>query len=422
MFIPSAPYIKPLGSGFTLKSVGTLEDVDRVAAFNAAVFGSQEEALSRVLLMNHPHTRPEHWLYAEEDSSGRVAASLCLIPWRWNYAGVELRSGELGICATLEEFRNQGLIRALTVRHKELLREGGFHLSHIQGIPYFYRQFGYEYALPLEGGWEIELRQIASDLPVNYTVRSAEIEDIPTLAKLYDDASRDYDISARRDADVWRFILEPAPGMGTNVDIFLLLDAAEHPVGYWCIQHYGFGAGLNVGEVSRLDHAGASALLPILRRQALERDKPYIRLITPDDGALVRTAAGIGARDTGRYQWQLHVPDSAHLLRAIAPALERRLEGSMYDRLTGVFEICLYRETLTLRFESGRLANVESRPTPNNDGEIRIPPLLFPLLVFGWLTRAELAARYPDFIVGARHHALLDTLFPRMNACLYPNY
>ncbi|MCK6576755.1 MAG: GNAT family N-acetyltransferase [Anaerolineae bacterium] len=421
MFVPGAPYSKPLGSGFTLKSVDTLEDAERVAAFNAVVFGSQEEALSRVLLMNHPHTRPEHWLYAEEDSSGRVAASLCLIPWRWNYAGVELRSGELGICATLEPFRNQGLIRALTVRHKELLREGGFHLSHIQGIPYFYRQFGYEYVLPLEGGWEIELRQIASDLPENYMFRPGGIADIPTLAKFYDDASRDYDISARRDAGVWRFILEPAPGMGTNVDVFLLLNSAGYPVGYWCIQHYGFGEGLNVGEASRLDHASASALLPILRRQALERDKPYIRLITPDDGALVRTAAGRGAHDTGRYQWQIHIPDASHFLRAIAPALERRLAGSMFAGLTQTVIFNLYREAFALRFESGRLAAVEPRGSTEGS-EIRIPPLLFPVLALGWKTRQELAERYPDFIIRGHHHALLDTLFPRMNACLYPNY
>ncbi|MBK8026620.1 MAG: GNAT family N-acetyltransferase [Chloroflexi bacterium] len=211
MFTPSTPYIKSLGNGFTIKSVASVEDVERVAKFNAAAFGPQEESMSRALILSHPDTRPEHWLYAEEDSTGLVVASLCLIPWRWNYAGVELRSGELGICATLENYRNRGLIRALNVRHKDLLREGGFHLSHIQGIPYFYRQFGYEYALPLEGGWEIELRQIPDDEPVGFSFRPAVIEDIPTLARLCDEARAAFAISSLREEGVWRYFFEAGP-------------------------------------------------------------------------------------------------------------------------------------------------------------------------------------------------------------------
>ncbi|MBK8026621.1 MAG: hypothetical protein IPK19_35840 [Chloroflexi bacterium] len=174
--------------------------------------------------------------------------------------------------------------------------------------------------------------------------------------------------------------------------------------------------------MSRLDHASARALLPILKSQAVARSKPYIRLIVPDGTPLIRTAADFGARDTGRYQWQLHVPDTAHLLRTIAPVLEQRIAGSMFAGLTDTLTICLYRETVVLRFESGKLASVETTPVPINDGAICIPPLLFPLLVFGWRTRAELAERYPDFLVWERRNTLIDVLFPRMTSSLSTLY
>jgi GNAT superfamily N-acetyltransferase len=107
--------------------------------FRRQIFGEGVAGFSRSLILHHPHTRSDHWLFVEDENAGQVVSSLVLIPWQWCYEDVTLKSGEVGIVATLESHRKRGLIRAQFARHRELLREGGYDLSHIQGIPYFYR-------------------------------------------------------------------------------------------------------------------------------------------------------------------------------------------------------------------------------------------------------------------------------------------
>jgi hypothetical protein len=218
LLTPTTSYSQTLGNDLILKSVGTLDDVERLAVFNEAIHGHGVGSMTRNLILYHPHTRPEHWLYIEDESTPArdIVSSLCLLPWRWRYEDVELRVGEMGICGTKEEFRNRGLVRALMLRHKALLHEGEYHLSQIQGIPYFYRQFGYEYALPLEGGWRLDLYNVRDDAAEGSTLRAATVADIPLLMQLYSATASELDISARRDESEWRYMRKlpwlPKPG------------------------------------------------------------------------------------------------------------------------------------------------------------------------------------------------------------------
>ena len=156
--------------------------------------------MTRNLFIHHPNTQKEDLIFVEDTQSGRVVSSLCLIPWTWHYEGVAIPTGEMGIVGTLEEYRQRGLIRAQVEYFKRRLNERGCLLSQIQGIPYYYRQFGYEYALPLEGGLRIEPRYVPAppdDTP--FTFRLAVLGDIPTLMRLYDEAAQDLAIHAARD-------------------------------------------------------------------------------------------------------------------------------------------------------------------------------------------------------------------------------
>ena len=79
-------------------------------------------------------------------------------------------------------------------------------LSKIQGIPYYYRQFGYTYALPLEGGLIVNARELPSAAP-RFTFRPATATDIPQLARFYDEAAATLAIAAVRDDALWRYLL-----------------------------------------------------------------------------------------------------------------------------------------------------------------------------------------------------------------------
>jgi hypothetical protein len=416
-------YHRSLGNNLVLKSIDDKANAERLIAFNGQVFGQGVATMTRTLMLNHPATRPDYWLYVEDETNGQIVSSLVLIPWQWRYEEVTLKAGEMGIVGTLEAYRNRGLIRALDTRFKELLREGEFDISQIQGIPYFYRQFGYEYAMPLESNWHLELHNVPdSTTDSGYSFRLATAGDIPVLMKLYDEASRSLNISTLRNAETWRFMLEQTTDTDIEGETWLMLDAEHQPIGYWRIAKHGFGSGLIVVETSRLSNHAAVALLHRLKAIALERSKPDIRFNLPLTNDLLRTAHGWGTHDSGTYEWQIHLVDVARLLRKLAPVLERRLDGSIFTGLSQKVNLNLYRTTFELNFERGKLLAVNNIGFRQHGDSINIPPLLFARLLLGYRSHEELRQSHPDVNIWGQSRQLVDVLFPKMESFIYSIY
>lgn len=420
MFI--TPYARSLDNGLILKSIHDAHDIDRIDQFNRQIFGEGVANMSRALINYHPASRPDHWLYIEDAASGKLVSALSLITWQWRYEEVQLKSGEMAIVGTDAAYRNRGLIRALTQRHQELLREGEFDLSHIQGIPYFYRQFGYEYAIPLEPEWNIELRNIA-DLPANtpYQFRLATRDDIPDLMRMFEAATCHLGITNIREAGIWEFMFKHTTDSELAGEIWLILDAAGHTIGYFRIALYGFGTGLIVSETSRLPAPMAQHLLGWLKATAIERGKPNVRLNLPVSNDLMKAARAWGAYEHSTYQWQIYIVDMQRLLTKLAPVFERRLARSPLANLTQNVMLNLYREAFALEFQQGRLVNVKALGF-SEEGEIRIPPMPFIKLLMGDRSREELRAMYPDVSVWGQARQLVDVLFPKMDAFIFTNY
>ncbi len=420
------PYRQPLEGGLVLRTAAE-GDVERVAEFSGAIHGAGVDTLTRGLFLHHPGPRGRDLVFVEEEDSGRVVSMLCLIPWTWRCGEVSIPAGEMGIVGTLEEYRRRGLISAQVAYFKRRLGERGCLLSHIQGIPYYYRQFGYEYALPLEGGLRLELRDVpsAEDSPAEtFTFRLATPEDIPALMRWYEEAARDLVIHAVRDEAIWRYLLTDAQGTETAAQFWIVQSEGNEggrAVGYVALPQQHFGKELAVGEVSRLGFDPALATLRQLKRWAVEREKPGIRLNLPADGVLMRLAHTLGAHDLGTYAWQIHVPDMAALLRALAPVLERRVAESPFAGLSRDVRVSLYREAIRLRFEAGRLTDVANLGFTSG-APIRFPPLQFIPLVLGYRTREELQAVYPDVGVEPAWRLLVDTLFPQAPSFIYTIY
>lgn len=422
MFIPTQTIMRSINDQLTLKNVATEADMTRLAAFNAHIHGTPLiDAMTRQLILHHPATEPETWLYIEDTLSGDIVSALCLIPWHLELDGVSLKAGEMGIVGTLEGYRKQGLIRALDVRFKELLAEGGYDLSHIQGIPYFYRQFGYEYALPLEGGYELDLWRIHDDLGADsISFRKAALADIPMLVSYYHDVNQDLALHLVRDEALWAYLLGPAMETETSSDTWLVLEN-EHPVGYFRVAHHGFGTGLIISEVSRLSYRHLVALLKFTKQLAMESAKPYIRLNIPHHHELARLAQAIGARDAGTYAWQIHMPDVLRLLRKLIPVFERRLSRGCFADYTGMFAINLYRITYAFTIEQGHITSIE-QSTQHHDFSIALPWNAFVQLVLGHRTISQLHEVYPDVAYDGPSSLIANELFPRLTSFFYTNY
>ena len=416
-----ATYHQPLGDGLVLRTAADEGDVERVAAFNGTIHGPGVAPMTRNLFVHHPNTHASDLIFCEDERSGEVVSSLCLIPWTWRYGGVEIPAGEMGIVGTLEAYRRRGLIRAQVDVFKQRLRERGCLLAQIEGIPYFYRQFGYEYALPLEGGLRLEFRAVPTPPERQFTFRPATSDDIPALMRLYDEAAAELAIHAARDEATWRYLLAHTGGTEMEQDRWIAQDADGRIAGYLFVPRHHFGQELVASEVSRLGFDAALAALDHLKELAIEREKPGIRLNLPAACTLMRLARSLGAHDMGTYAWQIHVPDRAALLRALAPVLERRIARSPFAGLTRDVRLGLYRETLALRFVEGKIAAVSDEGL-TDDAIVRLPPLQFTPLVLGYRTAGELRASYPDVSIASPWRLLVDTLFPKVSSFIYTNY
>jgi len=132
-FTKTDPYYKELNKGLIMKSVSSIEDVERLVDFNKLIF-SEEESVARllkVLALEHPYTKPDYFMFIESEHDKKIISSLCFIPSIWHFNNIELKTGEMGIVGSLKEYRNKGLIRQLNERFRELLIRDNFDMSHI---------------------------------------------------------------------------------------------------------------------------------------------------------------------------------------------------------------------------------------------------------------------------------------------------
>jgi predicted N-acetyltransferase YhbS len=394
-----SPHVQALGDGLVMRTAASQHDVERVAEFNGAIHGAEIASMTRHLFLDHPNTSGRDLIFVEDERSGQVVSSICVIPWTWRYEDVLLPAGEMGIVGTLEAYRHRGLIRTQVGFFKQRLQERGCLLSHIQGIAYYYRQFGYEYALPLDIALVLSPNEGPKTETAPFTFRKATLDDLPLLTRLCDEA-------------IWRYLFTCTDNSGMEHEK-IIIEESGRSVGYVMLPTYHFGDDLMINEASSLSAGAAEAVLVYARELAVQRGKPGIRLNVPFNSPLMQVARPYTNREWHAYAWQIHVPDMVALLRALAPVLERRLAASPFAGLTQEAQIGLYKRTIALRFVAGRLAEVADLGFRGH-GPIAIPPLQFIPLVLGYRSIQELKLAYPDVHVAPSHRFLVDTLFPKV--------
>lgn len=438
---------RDLGGGLSLRW-SCAEDTEALAQLVGQVFRDHDEAPLNEAMSNwvyelmsgeHPAMGSGDFVLVEDTRSGEpeVVAATCYWHHVWEYEGIPLRVGRPELVATAPAYRHRGLMRALFQElHARSEAEGDL-LQAITGIPYFYRQFGYEYALNLDGGRVILLSSIPEgDLPAPSLLRDATEEDIPLLQALYEQSRQGQMVAAHIGEDWWRYQVThwQASRSGEHWHIRLIIDQEQRPWGYLVTPVIRSRQHLVVGSIATAPGANLLAMLPLLLRSLRE------------EGQRMPASAGVGGL-TGiafhldqqhpicqvldetlapqrerPYAWYVRVPDLPRFVQKIAPALEKRLAGSPLVGYTGELRLDLYREGLRLVFEQGRLISVQDLPHPGGSrGEdVRFPPLTFRQLLFGYRSLEELSHAFPDVLVKQEAGLVLKTLFPSRPSRVIP--
>lgn len=405
-----------------LRSVRDERDVERYIAFNRDVNGEAEGAAATRLLRYHPEARREDFWFVEDERTGQVVSTTCLIPWLCRYEDIPLRVAMLEMVVTHPQYRQRGLVRTQVARFHQVVAERGYELSIIQGIPYYYRQYGYAYALDHTGADALPLCRIPAPEalpPGPYSLREATDDDTPVLSRLYDEAMAAMQIRVIRSPDLSRYlhhhVLRPLQVLEDRY--------AGKAVGYIATQPMEGGTGTRVIESAIPGMEAAWAALMALR----ERGGQEMTLAWPQSGALVQLGRSLGSLPLPSYQWLWRMTDVVAFLTRIAQVLDRRLADAGCSGLTTDILINLYREAFRARIQAGRVAGMERAGFVDasmgaDGGDLCIPPEAFVRLILGYRTLDELRDAWPDIVIKAKSHYLFDILFPKMASCIQMPY
>ena len=429
----------------------TPEDAARIADVVAEVFGSEEkpaEAERKAVLESfrdgYPHGGPGDWALVEHLPSGRIVSATGLMNQTWSYDGIPFTVGRPEEVVTRSAYRDRGLTRVIfELLHARSAARG--HLAQvIDGIPYFYRLFGYEYALESFGGvrlyWSaIDAEQVpAADEP--YRLRDATLGDVPLLTRLHAQEQSDSLVSVVVDERYWRWTLDAESGQDhTNEHGWrplLIVDTkTDAPVGCIVLRdgyHWSDASALAVISLAVERSVPLRGVVPSILR-ALKRGLPTfpppmtgtppLRLLfllgTPHPvyAALDSDLISPARRP---YAWYVRVPDLPAFITTIAPALERRLAGSALAGQTTTLGVSFYRGLLTIQIEAGRIVSVHEQtdrrgllPGETSGAGAAMPRGQFVQLLFGYRSLEELRSTFPDVIANDPEIQLLETLFPR---------
>jgi predicted N-acetyltransferase YhbS len=402
---------------FKQQRLETDDDVEQFLELMRQVFGQEDvTALVKKLMNNHPTMTLKDFFAVKHH--GKVVAGLNLIPLEWSIGGVPLKVAEMGCVSTLPEYRHRGLQKELVREFDERVAEQDYDLCALEGIPYFYRQFGFEYALPLDEETRIRLDEIP-DYSSKLDIRPFTNLDMPKAMELLAKGQSKFYVHSIRNEQIWK--MQQETGL-VSVDKFesYIVERDGQTEAYVRIGKKPEAKELVLMETSDVDHHVGKAVLKFLKDVGKQHglDTLVSRLSHYD--SLTEQLVALGAVEhVPAYAWQVRIVDYAKILLKMKPLFEKRLaESSSLSHLTEVLNFNFYRFTVQIKVEDGTIGDVQILDSCE-DRTIRFNPLVFTKLLLGYRSREELEMTYPDIIVRPSHKQLVDVLFPKLPSYIH---
>lgn len=439
--------IRDLGDGLILRR-STPADADPLAEFNARIHSDagldqpneHVGAWTRDLL-EHPHPTfdPADFTVVEDTARSKIVSSLNLISQTWTYAGIPFGVGRPELVGTLPEYRNRGLVRAQFEVVHEWSEARGEILQAITGIPYYYRQFGYEMGMDLGGGragYKPQLPKLGEGEGEEFRIRPAELSDLDFIAELYLQVSSRYLVNCVRDQAIWRYELTGKSESNVNrSELRLIEDSQGTPVGYLSHPAMTWGPTMVATGFEILPERSWAKVTHAVARYLFRTGKDYAE---KDGKGEEFSAFGFWLgrqhpvydvmkeglpRVRKPYAWYLRLTDIPGFLTLVRPALNQNLQSSAFSGHSGELKITFYRSGLKLILEDGSLAGIEPwTPSPQgHSGDAAFPDLTFLQLVFGYRSLGELKHAFADcWTDNDVAYGLLNALFPKRTSDIWP--
>jgi len=438
---------RDLGEGLALRTA-TVDDIPALVDLHGEAYGddpaghrslADEYQLRDLLERPHPTFSGTEMTVVEEVATGRIVSSQHLSHHRWAYGGVEFPVGEIEHVSTRVAYRQRGLIRMQTDLMHEWSAAAGELATVVNGIPWYYTQFGYELPLDKHNGRRLiadYVQQVQAE-HAPYAVREATSDDVDFIHRVFQSSARRHLVSYVRTRSDWEYELLTRDQRNAWARRLFILTSESRPVGFISVVPQTLAvdafevdggtpwstATLSVARWLASDAAG------LLGQDGPKRSTWSFGWLGETHPAFRACPQLFGHPETlgtpfRRGAWYVRMPDVPAFLARVAPALEQRLAESDEAGYHGALRIGRYRQRgIALQFDRGRITVEPWDQAGIHEGDARFADATFLELLFGRTGLTELEAQFP-YRVGVSPSArpVLQALFPRQPSHLLPVY
>ncbi|WP_367127156.1 GNAT family N-acetyltransferase [Saccharothrix sp. HUAS TT1] len=379
------------------------DDLDQIGALLARR-GEPEDAVDHRLVVEDPEAGWEACAVVVDGD--RVVSTATLLDEVLVLDGLPIPAGQVELVATDEEYEGRGLVRALMGWAHERSAARGQLVNVMLGIPYFYRQFGYTYAIP------VPATRPVTGLPDGggHVLRAGAVEDVPAMARLQDAEQARADLSMPHSPALWRWLV------AREGSAQCLVERDGVPVATGRVTAPDEDGDVRLCEVAAVDGAAARALLALTAPTG----------VTERPGSVAGDALEpfLGPAPEGAESHYVRIGDPVALLEHLRPVLGRRLAAGGFGDGVGEAVVSFYRSHVRLPFEAGEVGPVVPggvMQAPGAAGGAGVAPDMLASLLFGPHGLRGLTARFPDVYPGPNAE-LMHALFPPVRADMMTFY
>jgi hypothetical protein len=434
--------IRDLGEGLIIRR-STAEDAEALALFNKEIHGEDEwdargliEWTLDLISGEGPTFDVGDFTIVEDTNTGEIISSCCLISQTWSYEGIPFKVGRPELVGTKKDHRRRGLVREqFEILHQWSAARGEL-VQAITGIPYYYRQFGYEMTLNLDGGrtgYTSHIPKLKEGEEEPFTFRKAAKGDIPFLMATYNRGCQRSMVYAVWSKKLWLYELEKKRKYNINRrKIYIIEDQEGTAVGLIGIPPVKWGNNSVATLYELAPGFSWSAVTPSVARflwkkgEELAEDQKQTQerfgFFLGECHPVYDVFASHLPQIHKPYAYYLRLPDLLAFLQEIIPALEARLADTPFDYYTGEVKLNFYRDGVKLVFTRGHLDEIKKLgPEDLEKSTASFPELTFTQLLFGHRSMDELDHAYTDcYAKNEESKNLLNTLFPKKPSDIWP--
>lgn len=343
------------------------------------------------------HTRIALW-------RGELAGSLRMNTETLRLGEARLKTGGFGWVTTQPRYRQKGICRTLVLDTLEYMRNHGYHISLLFGIPNFYHRFGFATVLA-DYTISMELEEASTIPHLTHRLREAKPGDIPAIQRIHNANDVDAACSALRTSahltNKWAHAAKTlrvlANGQGKVVAYFMARKDGAH---------------LSVDEVGISEPGLCDAVLAACARMAADETVGRIHFLVPPTHLfarfLLQYKSSHEMRVTHDEGGMLAFVNLVETLESMTPEWERLIAASSLRDARAEVTFLVDGEAFRVRTHRGAVD--VSATSGRNRVSFTTAELMF--LVTGCRYVEDILASRRR-ILSAETRELLSALFPR---------